>query len=78
MNWEVLDRYTDISMGEYYHDYIGLRIAYPGKQKLIIQSQLVDIHSLIGNMGGYIGLFLGKIFYLFLFFGNLIVQIAHW
>ena len=42
-----------------YNNYIGLRVAYPGKIKLIKQSQLVDIHSLIGNIGGYIGLFLG-------------------
>ena len=33
---------------------------YPHKTKFIAQSQDVDAHSLIGNIGGYIGLFLGK------------------
>ena len=35
-------------------------INYPRKVKLIKQSRSVDIHALIGNIGGYIGLFLGK------------------
>ena len=34
-------------------------IFYPDKAKIITQSQAVDGHSLIGNIGGYIGLFLG-------------------
>ena len=33
---------------------------YPEEIKVITQSKEVDIHSLIGNIGGYIGLFLGK------------------
>ena len=33
---------------------------YPEEIKVITQSKEVDIHSLIGNVGGYIGLFLGK------------------
>ena len=33
---------------------------YPEKVKIIQQIKSVDIHSLIGNIGGYIGLFLGK------------------
>ena len=28
--------------------------------KIIQQSKEVDIHSLIGNIGGYVGLFLGN------------------
>ena len=35
-------------------------INYPVDVKLIIQHKEVDIHGLIGNCGGYIGLFLGK------------------
>ena len=35
-------------------------IAYPKKIKIITQQQAIDIHALIGNIGGYIGLFLGK------------------
>ena len=38
---------------------IGIR--YPKLVKTIKQSQEVDFHSLIGNIGGYIGLFLGNI-----------------
>ena len=33
---------------------------YPRKTKIIHQMRSVDLHSLIGNIGGYIGLFLGK------------------
>ena len=33
---------------------------YPSRIKVIQQIKSVDIHSLIGNIGGYIGLFLGK------------------
>ena len=32
---------------------------YPEYVRVITQSKEVDIHSLIGNIGGYIGLFLG-------------------
>ena len=35
-------------------------VSYPPTIKIIKQSQAVDVHSLIGNIGGYIGLFLGK------------------
>ena len=34
---------------------------YPNKIKMITQSQSIDVQALIGNIGGYIGLFLGKI-----------------
>lgn len=36
-------------------------VYFPFKGKIISQLQEVDVHSLIGNIGGYIGLFLGKI-----------------
>ena len=35
-------------------------IDYPDEVKIITQSKDVDIHSLIGNIGGYLGLFLGN------------------
>ena len=58
-------RYTPLNTAQnannVYKDYIGLRVAYPRNIKLITESQLVDIHALIGNIGGYIGLFLGKL-----------------
>ena len=40
--------------------YYPLHIGYPKSMKLIRQQQAIDIHALIGNIGGYIGLFLGK------------------
>ena len=42
-------------------DYWDLTIAYPEEVRLITQSKEVDVHTLIGNIGGYIGLFLGNL-----------------
>ena len=36
-------------------------IGYPEQAKIITQSRAVDFNALIGNIGGYIGLFLGTI-----------------
>ena len=43
-------------------DSFPLIIYYPDKVKYVTQYQAIDIHALIGNIGGYIGLFLGKSF----------------
>ena len=40
-------------------------IMYPDKIKIISQVKSIDAHSLIGNIGGYIGLFLGKFLFEF-------------
>ena len=40
-------------------DFNWLQIAYPAKVKIITQQEAIDIHALIGNIGGYIGLILG-------------------
>lgn len=37
----------------------GIALIYPEQSKIISQTQAVDLHSLVGNIGGYIGLFLG-------------------
>ena len=37
----------------------AIAVIYPEKIKIITQTQSVDLHALIGNIGGYIGLFLG-------------------
>ena len=37
-----------------------LTITYPQQAKVITQSREVDYHTLIGNIGGYIGMFLGS------------------
>ena len=47
-----------MSVGNTY-GYYPLQIGFPKKMKLITQQQAIDIHALIGNIGGYIGLFLG-------------------
>ena len=35
----------------------------PQLAKIITKSRAVDVHALIGNIGGYIGLFLGILHY---------------
>ena len=37
----------------------NVAVTYPEYAKVIEQSKDVDIHALIGNIGGYVGLFLG-------------------
>ena len=37
----------------------SITVEYPEEVKVIAQSKEVDVHSLIGNIGGYLGLFLG-------------------
>ena len=49
-------------------DAYHILIFYPVKGKVITQLKEVDAHSLIGNIGGYIGLFLGKFW---IEFGNI-------
>ena len=39
----------------------GFSITYPDYVRIIKQSKEVDIHALIGNIGGYVGFFLGTI-----------------
>ena len=36
----------------------SITIQYPEEARIITQSKDVDVHSLIGNIGGYLGLFL--------------------
>ena len=36
-------------------------VDYPDRAKIITQSQAINIHALIGNIGGYVGLFLGRL-----------------
>ena len=43
-----------------YDTYWTITIEYPEEVKIITQTKDVDVHSLIGNIGGYLGLFLGK------------------
>ena len=45
---------------EHDHAALGIYITYPDKIKLITQARKVDGQSLIGYIGGYVGLFLGN------------------
>ena len=47
---------------KHFEETIVLYVSFPEIWKIITQNQGVDVHALIGNIGGYIGLFLGKIF----------------
>ena len=59
-----------------YVDHWNLMIIYPEEVRLITQSKEIDVHTLIGNIGAYIGLFLGNILYLvILLLHSLIVTI---
>ena len=54
VSFKLLDYGSDDRFGLY-----CLQIAYPEKMKIITQQQAIDLHALIGNIGGYIGLILG-------------------
>ena len=47
----------DLSEGEW-----GFHITYPQYFRTVTLTKEVDIHSLIGNVGGYVGLFLGNFY----------------
>lgn len=40
-----------------------IQMIYPDKIKIITSTKEIDIHTLIGNIGGYLGLFLGNILF---------------
>ena len=54
--------FTKIRNSSLYNDtdQFILTIGYPEQVKLVTQSRAVDSNTLIGNIGGYIGLFLGN------------------
>ena len=39
----------------------GVLLYYPSKFKEVVMVRAVDLQTVIGNAGGYIGLFLGKV-----------------
>ena len=53
---------VNVSLPNYYNPETSLilGIVFPQNIKIITLSKEVDIHTLIGNIGGYIGLFLGN------------------
>ena len=76
---EITDVKYKLQTFEYFNSTtLGIAIFYPSLMKQISQTQYVDAHTLIGNIGGYIGLFLGiigKISFMEIIDINLIPQI---
>ena len=59
---EITDVKYKLQTSQYFNSTtLGIVIFYPSLMKQISQTQYVDAHTLIGNIGGYIGLFLGKV-----------------
>ena len=64
------DSVLDITLeyDEFYDQFekhgIVIAITYPDRAKMIQQSKEISFHSLVGNSGGYVGLFLGKYMYM--------------
>jgi hypothetical protein len=52
---------SKISNGSNIKGKFMISIGYPEHVKVITQSRAVDVNTLIGNIGGYIGLFLGTV-----------------
>ena len=48
-----------LELKETNYEAFRFEITYPRYARIIVQSKDVDIHALIGNIGGYVGLFLG-------------------
>ena len=53
--------YNELASNLMKPDWFGVALDYPNQYKEIKMVQAIDIHTVIGNAGGYIGLFLGKI-----------------
>ena len=41
-------------------EFVTFKISFPKEIKIIRQTKAVNFQSFVGNVGGYIGLFLGK------------------
>ena len=54
---QYIDMVKDFNIPD--EDPLQFHIQYPDQVKIIAQAPSVDLHALIGNIGGYIGLFLG-------------------
>ena len=63
---QMADDYTEIDATTRVQSYLGvaekdflLGVVFPNRVKVIEQAREISFHSLVGNCGGYIGLFLG-------------------
>ena len=50
---------TKAMVSETFENGLSVYINFPEEVKMIVQNQEVDVHGLIGNIGGYLGLFTG-------------------
>ena len=59
---EITDvKYKSNKIVNRFNDGLFISVVYPNRMRLISQVRSVDAHTLIGNIGGYIGLFIGTI-----------------
>ena len=55
-------KYTSHQVNDGIDGTLYVKVIYPNFVKVISEVQSIDIHTLIGSIGGYIGLFLGTIY----------------
>ena len=55
-------RYEERNYNDFDDKLFGIYLTFPSQYKLIEQFQAITIHTLLGNGGGYVGLFLGNVF----------------
>ena len=53
-------RYNDFDWNEMGPEWFWIYVDMPNKYNEILQTKALDVHSLVGNCGGYVGLFLGE------------------
>ena len=56
-----LDWRIKLKLKELNYDVFSIRVKYPDEYKEIVMVKKIDMQTVIGNSGGYIGLFLGNI-----------------
>ena len=54
-------KYTSHQVNDAINRTCYIKVIFPNLVKVISEEQSIDIHALIGSIGGYIGLFLGII-----------------
>ena len=59
----IVFREKGINTKNRYKENLKLMYVYPLSTKVVQQIKAIDFQALIGNIGGYIGLFLGKKYY---------------
>ena len=63
VDYKSYEQLNNFGRGKHKPKKFTIYVFFPLKGKTITQSQEVDVHTLIGNIGGYIGLFLGRLLF---------------